>query len=244
MKSLLLMITYFTRIRIKYNHEYKDSDFIKGIKLFPIIGLIIGFIMYIPVFLKDIIHIPVIVLFSWLIYIWITGGLHIDGLGDTFDGIFSNRDKSRILEIMRDSRIGTFGVLGIILLIIWNLVLTYYIDLRLLIIVPVVGRSAAILSAAASKYAREGQGMGKAFIENCRQREVVFSLIFVIGLSFIIGYPVSLIALLPTLALALSITKYINNKIGGSTGDTIGFIIEISQSVFILFTYIIKGIIG
>lgn len=239
MKSLLLMITFFTRIPIKYNYEYDEKDLIKGIKLFPIIGLIIGLAIYLPVLLRNIIHTPVIVLLSWIMYIWITGGLHIDGLADTFDGVFSNRDRERILEIMRDSRMGTFGVLGMLLIVIWNLVFTYYIDLKLLIIVPIVGRCAAILSAAGSKYAREGQGMGKAFIENCGKKEVIVSTIFVIILSIIIGYPVSTIALLPTFAAVMLIKKYINNKIGGNTGDTIGFFIEISQSVFILFAYLV-----
>lgn len=242
MKSLLLMITFFTRIPISYNHEYDEKDLIKGIKFFPMIGLIIGMVMYIPVLLKDILHTHVIVLLSWVIYIWITGGLHIDGLADTFDGVFSNRDRERILEIMRDSRIGTFGVLGMLLIIIWNLVFTYYIDLKLLIIVPIVGRCAAILSASDSKYAREGQGMGKAFIENCRKKELIISMIFVIILSLLIGYPVSTMALFPTFAAVMLISKYINNKIGGNTGDTIGFAIEISQSIFILFVYLVGSV--
>lgn len=239
MKSLLLMITFFTRIPVKYNYDYDEKDLINGIKLFPVIGLIIGFIMYIPVFFKDIVHAPVVALLSWIIYIWITGGLHIDGLADTFDGVFSNRDREKILEIMRDSRIGTFGVIGIIMILIWNLVFTCYIDFKLLIILPVVGRSAAILSASNTKYARKGQGMGKAFIENCRKKEVVISTTFAIILSLLVGYPISTIALFSTLAVAILISKYINNKIGGNTGDTIGFIIEISQSVFILFAYLL-----
>ncbi|WP_352420199.1 adenosylcobinamide-GDP ribazoletransferase [Proteiniborus sp.] len=243
MKSLLLMITFFTRIPIRYNYEYDEKDLIKGIKFFPIIGLIIGAAMCIPVFLKNVLHGPVIALLSWATYLWITGCLHIDGLADTFDGIFSNRNREKILEIMRDSRIGTFGVIGILFLLIWNLVFTSYIDIRLIIIVPVVGRSAAILSASISKYAREGQGMGKAFIENCGVKETIYAAI----VSYI---PVVLLLRLQGLVilsftyLAIYIlTKSINKKIGGMTGDTIGFIVELAQGIFIFFAYLLMTII-
>lgn len=238
MKSLLLMITFFTRIPIKYNYEYYEKDFIKGIKFFPFIGLIIGIIMYIPALFKGFIHAPVISLLSWVIYLWITGGLHIDGLADTFDGIFSNRSKEKILEIMKDSRIGAFGVLGILLLIIWNLIFTSYIDMRTIIIVPIVGRSTAILSASISQYARESPGMGKGFIENCGVEEIILAVIFSF-IPVILLFKLQGITILTIMYLAVFIvTRNINKKIGGMTGDTIGFVIELSQGIFIFLTYL------
>lgn len=240
MKSLLLMITFFTRIPIRYNYEYHEKDFINGIKFLPLIGLIIGGAMYIPAFLKGSVHMPIISLLSWVIYIWITGGLHIDGLADTFDGIFSNRDKEKILEIMKDSRIGAFGVLGMLLLIIWNLIFTSYIDMRTIMIVPIVGRSAAILSASISKYAREAPGMGKGFIESCGIEEVILALIFSF-IPVILFFKLQGLIILTILYLAiLIITKNINKKIGGMTGDTLGFIIELSQGIFIFLAYFIR----
>lgn len=243
MKSLLLMITFFTRIPIRYNYEYNEKDFIKGIKFLPIIGLIIGAAMYIPVLLIGFIHPPVISLLSWIIYIWITGGLHIDGLADTVDGIFSNRDREKTLEIMKDSRIGAFGVLGMLLLIIWNLVFTSYIDIRTIIIVPIVGRSAAILSGSISKYAREAPGMGKGFIENCRGREIISAMIFS-SISVILLFKLQGLIILAILYLViLMVTNNINKKIGGMTGDTIGFVVELSQGIFIFLAYFIKVLI-
>ena len=238
MKSILLMITFFTRIPIRYNYEYNEDDFIRGIKFLPLIGLLIGVLMYVPVFFQNVICRPAISLLTWVIYICITGGLHIDGLADTFDGLFSNRDKERILEIMRDSRIGTFGVLGILLLIIWNLVFTSYIDLRYIILVPVVGRSAAVLSASISQYAREGQGMGKAFIENCGTKEAISAVIFSYLFAFLFLRLKALIILTITYLAVFITTNDIKRKIGGMTGDTIGFIIEFSQGIFIFVLYL------
>ena len=244
MKSILLMITFFTRIPIRYNYEYNEEDFIRGIKFLPFIGLIIGVAMYVPAFFQNVIHKPIIALLTWITYIGITGGLHIDGLADTFDGLFSNRDKEKILEIMKDSRIGTFGVLGVLLLIIWNLVFTSYIDISFIILVPVVGRSAAILSASISQYAREGQGMGKVFVENCRAIDAFFAVIFSYLLAILFLKLQALIILTITYLVVFITTENIKQKIGGMTGDTIGFIIEFSQGIFILTLYLFNVLIS
>ena len=243
MKSLLLMIVFFTRIPIKYKHEYREEDLKRGIIYFPLIGLIIGVLIWLPSLAEDFLDKPVIILISWIIYLWLTGGLHIDGLADTFDGIFSNRNKDRMLEIMKDSRIGTFGVLGIIFVILSNLVISFYIDYRFLLLLPVVGRTSALISASISQYARKEAGMGTTFINNCKLKEVLIGIIFTLTIStLIINYKAGLITLI-TFILVLIQTSYIKNKINGATGDTLGFIIEISQTIFIFTAYLLKEII-
>ncbi len=241
MKSLLLMIVFFTRIPIKYKYEYREEDLRKGIDYFPLIGVLIGIIIWLPTLMKDFLDKPIIILISWLLYIWVTGGLHIDGLADTFDGIFSNRDKDRMLEIMKDSRIGTFGVLGIIFVILSNLAISSYLDYRVLILVPIVGRTAALVSASISSYARSNSGMGTTFIDNCKLNEALIGIIFTFIVSTIIfTYKVAIVTVV-TFFFILMITKYIKDKIGGMTGDTIGFVIEISQTIFIFLVYLSKG---
>ncbi len=243
MKSLLLMITFFTRLPVKYNYEYDEKDLIKGIKLFPIIGLIIGMLVFIPTLLSSYIDKPVLVIIVWITYIWLTGGLHIDGLADTFDGVFSNRDRDRMLEIMKDSRIGTFGVLVIIILIISNLVLSYYIDYKLFILIPIVGRSSALLSASISKYARKEGGMGTGFIENCGVKESALAIVFTVITAYALVSINTLLALLVTYIVVVLLTNYIKGKLGGMTGDTMGAVIELSQTFFILIVYLLRGMI-
>lgn len=242
MKSLLLMMTFFTRLPLKYNYEYDERDLIKGIILFPIIGLIIGLLLYIPTLFKDYIHKPVLIVAIWIVYIWLTGGLHIDGLADTLDGIFSNRDREKILDIMKDSRIGTFGVLGIVLFIIFNLVLSYYIDYRLFILIPVVGRSSALLSASISKYARKEGGMGEAFIENCFLKEASIGIAFSFLIAFILLRVKAILAMVITFIAVILITNSIRRKLEGITGDIMGCVIEISQTLLILSMYLIDKI--
>lgn len=243
MKSLLLMIVFFTRIPIKYKHEYREQDLKRGIMYFPLIGLIIGVSLWLPSLAKDFLDKPVIILVSWLIYLWITGGLHIDGLADTFDGIFSNRDKDRMLEIMKDSRIGTFGVLGIIFIILSNLIISFNIDYRFLLLLPIVGRTSALISASTSEYARNEAGMGTTFINHCKLKEVLIGIIFTFMISTLVfNYKVALLTFV-TFIITLLQTSYIKKKINGTTGDTLGFVIEISQTVFIFTAYLFKGLI-
>lgn len=243
MKSLLLMITFFTRFPVSYPYDYDERDFIKGIKFLPIIGLIIGIFMYAPTLIEGYIHRPILIVFIWAIYLIITGGLHIDGLADTFDGIFSYRNREDMLKIMKDSRIGAFGVISILWLLLLNLSLSFYIPNKFLILAPIVGRSSALFSASISAYARKEGGMGGAFIESCGIKEGLIGIVFSLIVGFIIGEVYIAIALLATFTMVVVLTKNISKKLGGMTGDTIGAVIEISQTLFMLFSYVVQRII-
>lgn len=241
MKSLLLMLTFFTRIPLKYPFEYKDEDFVKGIKYMPVVGLIVGLVMWIVSLSSIRFDRPVSSLLVWIIYLWITGGLHIDGLSDSVDGIFSNRDRERTLEIMKDSRIGTFGVLSIFIILSINIVVTSYIDYKLLFIIPIIGRSCALISASISNYARQNAGMGSPFIDNSSKKELIIGLLAIIIPGVIYDYKI-LLPMLCCVLFVVYVTNYIKKRIGGMTGDTIGLIIEISQTAFIVFVYLFQQI--
>lgn len=239
MKGFILLLSFFTRLPVPYI-EYSEEKFKKGLKYFPLIGLIIGFILFFITFSDGFIHRPVLSLMIWIIYIWITGALHIDGFSDTIDGIFSNRDRDKMLEIMKDSRIGAFGVIGIVFLLMINILLTSYIDLKYIFLLPIVGRTMAIFSASISDYPREN-GMGKVFMDNINMKETNFALIFLAIISTVFfGFQI-ILPIAITISLSLYLTKYICKKIGGMTGDTIGFIIEISQTIFLFFIYILRS---
>ncbi|WP_279230389.1 adenosylcobinamide-GDP ribazoletransferase [Thermohalobacter berrensis] len=236
------MLTFMTRLPIKYPYKFKEDDFVKGILYLPIVGLVIGLILWLPTFLYvyfDRFFISVLV---WLVYLWVTGGLHIDGLADSFDGLFSNRNRERILEIMKDSRIGTFGVLSIFFVLIFNITLTYYLDFKVLLLVPIIGRAMALFSCSLSNYARE-DGMGESFIKNCGTKEAIFGVIFSLITSIIVlGYVKGLATTLIVLVIIYLLTKNIKGKIGGMTGDTVGFVIELSQTFFLLSNYVLRSI--
>ncbi len=173
MKPFILMVTFLTRIPIKINFEMKDDDFRRGIWHIPVIGLLMGTFLYaisyfIGMYVSPLVN-SLIILF---LYITITGGLHIDGLADTADAVFSNRSREHMLEIMKDSRIGTFGVLGIGLYLLSMAVLLAEVP-EACFLFPLAGRSGALIACASNSYARQ-KGLGKAIIEGTKTRHAVF----------------------------------------------------------------------
>lgn len=243
MKGFLIMLTFLTRIPIKYPFEFKEEDFTKAIVFMPIIGLLVGGILFTVGLLDNYIDRPILALLIVTAYIFLTGGLHIDGFADTIDGIFSHREQKRMLEIMKDSRIGTFGVIGIVLLLLFMIGLTTYMDLKYLLLVATVGRSCGLFVSSISKYARK-DGLGKKFIDYCGKREALIALVLPVLISLLL-FPVK--ALIPigiAFFASLHITSYIKDKLGGMTGDTIGFVIEGSQMVYMFGLYVLRGWIG
>src|SRR6056297_1109327 len=91
-KSILLMITFFTRIPLKMEAEFDDKDYKLGIMLLPLIGIIIGIGLGILKLFTYIASTYVVGLVLTFFYLWISGGIHLDGVGDTLDGLLSGRE--------------------------------------------------------------------------------------------------------------------------------------------------------
>ena len=125
-KMFLMQIQFLTRIPLPVKIKFDEKRFAKSMILSPLTGLLIGLILGGVYYLaqmtgKQFFAVVMVVIAEVLI----TGGLHLDGLADTFDGIFSNRPKNKILAIMKDSRIGTNGTIALILAILCKTALLF-----------------------------------------------------------------------------------------------------------------------
>ncbi|MGL4914042.1 MAG: adenosylcobinamide-GDP ribazoletransferase, partial [Romboutsia sp.] len=167
MKRFIGLLQFMTRIPINADFGI-DEEFHKSIVYFPLVGFVIGLISYVVGVLGIQIFDPfltsILIVASEVI---ITGGLHIDGLGDTFDAIYSNRDKERMLEIMKDSRLGTNSLLAILFLVLIKIgLLNNIINSNLLwimIFMPVISRIGVIVMLYKTVTPRKS-GMGNMFI--------------------------------------------------------------------------------
>ena len=116
-KGFIILLQFMTRIPVPVKVEYDEEKLGKAIKFFPLVGLIIGFFLFTVNFfagkVTDNRQITAVIII--MAEILVTGLIHIDGLADTADGLFSYADKERMLEIMKDSRIGTNGTVALIL---------------------------------------------------------------------------------------------------------------------------------
>lgn len=232
---------FLTRIPIKMQTQWSPASFSQSVKFFPIIGGIIGLLLAGIVYgaqmfwgVKLPMHLLAIGLI--LIEVIITGGLHCDGLMDTVDGIFSGRSRERMLEIMKDSRVGAFGAMSFCLLIFVKYSLIMDIDLALLplaiFIMPIVARTAVVAAITLYPYAR-AEGLGKAFYQSAHKYTLCAA-----GLcSALLLFPLGRIAIVSGvvgIAFALLLSQYVSKRLGGLTGDVYGAIIELTEIVTLL----------
>lgn len=237
MRKILIAISFFTRIPIKLK-DVSTEEFYDSMILIPVVGVFIGLILFGVSILLSFIHfIQLQALLMVIAYIWLTGGLHLDGFADTTDALFSARDREKMMEIMKDSRLGAFGAIGLILIILTNW-MTYTIILpeysSAILIIPVFGRVAAIMSTCFSTYAPGGGGLGKRFVEMTKLHHFIIYLILLMGFStLILGLP-GLLTVVICLLPAFLLMKNLQHKIGGMTGDTIGMTIELNQTFFMV----------
>lgn len=251
MKSLILILTFLTRIPIPYSFEFNENDFKKGIQWAPAIGFVIGLIMALfSYFMRDYLSNEILGFIIFLLYISITGGLHIDGLVDSLDGLYSSRKKDRILEIMKDSRVGTFGALGLVVYVLGFVLLAGNLPWEVIFLMPIFGRLTMLQVAACGNYARKEGGMGKSIIEYITIKKWILNLFINIAIISLIGTmyrPHMLVKILVSYSLTMAImywnTENIIKKIDGITGDILGYSVEISQLIFMMISVIVFGVI-
>ena len=141
-KQFLILIQFMTRIPVFVNVEYDEEKLGKSIKYFPLVGAVIGIFLFGINFLAGKVtgNRQIIAVIIVVAEIFITGILHIDGLADTFDGLFSYAKKERMLEIMKDSRIGTNGAVVLILYFITKIILLSEVKPEYILLYPIISR--------------------------------------------------------------------------------------------------------
>ena len=200
--------------------------------MLPLVGLVTGTILYAVSFVDKILPESIMGIVLYVVYIIITGGLHLDGLADSCDALFSGRDKDKMLEIMKDSRSGSFGVLSLIVVSAAYIILLPQVPREALLIFPVIGKCAPAIAANVAPYIRK-EGMGKMFAENCTLSSAVIAIIFtnVLGYilepSYILGVNIAFLSI-------FIMSKKIKTLLGGATGDIFGLLCEVSQTIFLL----------
>lgn len=226
-ENFLLMLQVLTRIPINKSLPCENIDFKRGANFFVIVGLVIGLIQFIVYsFLIKFFSLDIVVIFIIIIDILITGGFHIDGFGDTCDGFFATKGKDKIIEIMKDSRIGTFACIGIIINLLikfigYNSVLnntTSYI----IILLPMISRVSIVLISYIGKAAKE-TGSGNLFINTISFNQVMVNyLIFILIAIFMVDLKRLFMILIISIITTILFNKYCNSKINGITGDSLG----------------------
>jgi len=231
-KSFFIALGLLTRIPVpKYFHiTEKDSEKLFGysVLFYPLIGLLIGGML---VGLSSLLSFTDNLLAAGLVlslWVLITGALHLDGLADSADAWLGGYgDKARTLEIMKDPRSGPAAVVILVLLLLVKFSSLINVNWQVLLIAPVIARTAAMLLLATTPYVRSG-GMGESAANNLPKFAVWFVLFLVVGLSIYLLGQISF-ALIIVFVIGYLSRSMMIKRIGGTTGDTTGALIEVIE---------------
>ena len=226
MNSFLIGLQFLTRIHLVKQTVWTAEDFGRSTRFFPLVGLVLGICYALAAWLLlyalGIRSLTVALLL--ILPLLLTGGLHADGFMDTADGVFSGRERARKLEIMKDSRVGAFGVVSFVMLMFVQFALLSDMAWPLLVpalfVMPIIGRLAMVLAVACFPYARE-DGMGKTFADMADRSTVVIAALTTAVLVLPWGVLATAALVLGTL-FALFFCRMMTNILGGVTGDVYG----------------------
>jgi len=225
-RRFFIAVQFLTRLPVPSVPDTSESELGKAAAFFPLVGVIVGAgAALVFVSLQRVLPVPASVLCAIVFAAFITNGFHEDGLADTFDGFGGGWTKDRVLEIMRDSRIGTYGTLALIFLILGKLnflsSLPHAQIWRWLIIAHAGARWTILPLCAWLPYAR-AEGQGKLVAKQVGALEVVTATATLLVALLLLPWRAALAALLFTSLVTLLSGLYFRARLEGITGDCLG----------------------
>lgn len=239
--GLLAAFQFLTLLPIKRSFTAEQVG--RSSVYFPIVGLVIGLVLagldwglgiILPAAVVNVLLVTALAVLS--------GGLHLDGLADTLDGMAGHRTPEERLAIMKDSRIGGFGAIGIALFLLVEYVtlnsIPGAVKMPVLILAPVLSRWAMVNSIFVYPYARPA-GLGKAFKGAVTLRYFIIATLVSLALAAVLFRWAGLIIMAGTWLVVTLMALYCKNRLKGLTGDTYGAINEVSLVVALFITLLL-----
>ncbi|MDR6878436.1 adenosylcobinamide-GDP ribazoletransferase [Bacillus sp. 3255] len=253
LRACIAAFQFLTRLPVPVQIDYTDDVFRRSVMFYPLAGGVIGLLLLLAakVLLLVLPAMPAAVL---LLALWVvlTGGLHLDGLMDTADGILSHRPREQMLEIMKDSRVGAMGVIAAVLLLLLKFSLLYSLltaaahgpGWLLLAVVPVWSRWFMAAAIAWWPYARKESGLGSLF-QSVKGRHVAVSFLVALFTTTLLAsgtgvdsstllWAVPPVFAIVTVMAGWSGAAYMSRQLGGLTGDTYGALNELLEAALLL----------
>ena len=225
MKSFFFAVQHLSRIRL-YKGEFDEIAFGKSSVFFPVVGLLLGLVLLLArqIFLF-VFPVPVVAALLIVTMVALTGGIHLDGFMDTFDGMFSGRSRERKMEIMKDSRVGAFGVLGLVCLLLLKYSALIALPVGILtisiILATVLSRWAMVYLIAFFPYARK-EGLGTLYSLHTGKREFALATLGAALITILTAGLAGLIIWCTLFVVVHFVAHKVKAELGGLTGDIYG----------------------
>lgn len=238
-RALVTAFLFLTRLPMPRLRHYEAADSGRALPLFPLVGLVIGGLLaLVALILQN--WLPATVLAGLVLTLWvlITGGLHLDGLGDSADGWLAGGDAERTLTIMKDPHSGSAAVviIGCLLLLKFAALsaLLAHSDWWVLCLAPLLARAMALLLLLSTPYVSR-HGIAEDFLQHASRAQLWLAVALAWLLTLVL-LPVTqalLVMVLTGLVLA-GLRALMLRRLGGATGDTSGATIEITEAMVLV----------
>ena len=235
MNAFLIAFQLLTIIPIAHSYIASDKQLGYSSLFYPLIGLFIGGILLVAANLFANLSLQIQAALILMLWVVITGGLHLDGLADCADAwVGGMKSKQRSLAIMKDPASGPIAVVTLILVLLlkWSLINQLLIqqDLFVLLLTPMLGRLAILLLMQTSNYIRSG-GMAEKLVANLpKSAAQALSVLGLLAGSYYVG----LLAISLMLMVLLTIRHQSIKRLGGVTGDVYGAAVELVEVAVLL----------
>lgn len=232
---------------------YSKEEIAESASAFPLVGLLQGLLLAITAYcLHNSFSAYLVAGIIETLYIFTTGAFHLDGLSDTFDALASRKDRTGMLEVMKDPASGPVGVVAIVLVIVLKILLignmteNTYEWWVYLICFPVIGKWSMVTSIHYGDSARP-DGLGMIMVFYHKRKHFIQSIFYttIIFTALILIESESATSIIPALLCVYIfvrlVTRYFNRRLGGITGDILGMIAEVSEVVFLIVVILAGG---
>jgi adenosylcobinamide-GDP ribazoletransferase len=242
MRRFILAVQFLTRLPTPQVADFQPADLSRSAVFFPAVGVIIGACVAAAVWIFALINPWLAAFFGTLMWVWITGGLHLDGLADVADALgAAHRSPERFEEVLRDPHTGSFAVIVVCLQIAAKLVLLAslpsHVSLPSLVLIPALARWGTLLWSLTVPPLK--QGLAERFGWDIGWVQIA---------AWGLGLAVACIAANPYLLAAFVIVPLVSVywrwRLGGISGDCLGASLEVTESLLLLALVIGAAISG
>lgn len=243
--GLISAMRFLTVIPIPFK---KDVPFVPkaAVPFFPVAGLVIGIILaLLDWFFGWCFNRTIAAALDVAILICLTGALHIDGLADSGDGLFSHKPTLKALEIMRDSRIGSMGMATVVVVLLIKFAALTSIESHrflMLLLIPALARTGLVFAMLRLPYLRKEDGLAGPFFVSSLPWLFVMILLLVLAALVYTGLT-GLIVIAGYLVSTALIMLFYHKRMGGVTGDMLGAMIEVQEAFLLLLAAINTGVV-
>lgn len=234
LRSFQIVLGFLTVVKVDVRPMPELDEIGKSAWAFPVVGALIGVILVAAhMVLADLFPIAVSSILVVILWVVLTGGLHLDGWTDCWDSLGAAVSQERRREILKDSRLGTFGALGLMLLLALKIAAIARADfgVMILFVAPVVGRVMMVTASYGSRHANEG--MAAIFLSGLDKESVGWVWLLGVILALTSGLT-GLLAVGCAYLGALGFRSLAESRLGTVNGDVIGAMCELSETLVLL----------